>query len=332
VLLRVARENGVLVRVAERLAAARLPVPDRFAAAVADERRRIRATLALMRQVRDACEARGIGCVFPKAFQDYPDFGDDVDLVVLPRSLRVDGGIIAGLTASPVRRDLGERIAATTTYRVAGCPSPLDIQHGRLGLVGEHEAFPEVLVRNARPIVVDGMPFAEPRREDQLVLQGLQRVPGRLRIALSDVAFTVSTVRRADLDWDYVVATARRHAALPGLACYLSYIDQIHHDVFWRPLLDPAVAHPLPLHGWGRIAFRDGGYRFSLVRANSRLYGAQLRQRLARGDWASAARLCLAPVVAGARAAGWLARRIRAVLPSRDREPGARLAELGVSE
>jgi len=89
-LLHVARPNGVLVRTAERLATQGVTVPDRFATAVAQERQRIRSALELMRQVSLACEAHGITFLFPKAFQDYPDFGDDVDLLVLPRSTRVD--------------------------------------------------------------------------------------------------------------------------------------------------------------------------------------------------------------------------------------------------
>src|SRR5437870_8530611 len=50
-LLHVARPNGVLVRSAERLATQGVTVPDRFAAAVAQERQRIRSALELMRQV-----------------------------------------------------------------------------------------------------------------------------------------------------------------------------------------------------------------------------------------------------------------------------------------
>src|SRR5438034_1347313 len=227
---------------------------------------------------------------------------DAVDLLVLTRSTRVDGGIIEGLSASPVPRDWGERIAGAVTYRVTGCPSPLDVRHGRLGSVGEHDAFPQVLIEHARVTVVEGIEFAEPPPEDQLVLQGLQRVPGRLRIALSDVVFTVSTLRRSTLDWDYVIATARRYGALPGLGCYLGYVDQIHRDVFARPLLSDTVPGALPLEGWGRIAFRDGGYRFPIVRANGRLYWGQLRHRIASGDWGGAGRLFLIPLVAGARA------------------------------
>ena len=307
-LLDLVRANGVLVRTADRLEALAIAVPDRFAQAVADERRRIRSTLELMLHVATTCEARGIPYLFPKAFQDYPDFGDDVDLLVLPRSTRVDTAIVAGLPTVPVSRDLGERFAGTATYRIRGCSSPLDVQHGRFGIVGEHDEFPRVLIQHARPIVVDGMLFAAPPPEDQLVLQGLQRVPGRLRIALCDVVFTVSTVRRTALDWEYVIGTARRHGALPGLGCYLGYVDQIHRDVFARPLLPDAVARALTLGGWGRIAFREGGYRFPIVRANGRLYWGQLRHRIASGDWGGAGRLFLIPLVAGARAGRRLAR------------------------
>lgn len=309
VLLAVARANGVLVRTAERLAAGGVALPDPFAAAVAAERRRIRATLALMRHVSRACRARGIAFVFPKAFQDRPDFGDDVDLLLLRRSVRVDRDILAGLAATPVPRDLGECLAGTTTYSITGCPSPLDVQHGRLGIVGEHHTLSEVLVLHARPIVVAGIEFAEPRREDQLVLQGLQRVAGRRRIALCDVVFTVSAVRCPTLDWDDVIASARRHGALPGLGCYLSYVDQVHQDAFGTPLLPGAVLPLLPSQGWGRIAYREGGYRVPIVRANSRLYWRQFRQRLAAGDWRGAARLWLIPLVAITRAARRLSER-----------------------
>jgi hypothetical protein len=307
-LLHVARSNGVLVRTAQRLAAQGVTVPDAFAAAVAQERQRIRSALELMRHVSRACEAHGITFLFPKAFQDYPDFGDDVDLLVLPRSTRVDGGIMAALPATPVRRDLGERLAGATTYRVAGCPSPLDVQHGRLGIMGEYGTFPSVLIQHARRSQIEGMEFAVPRPEDQLVLQGMQRVAGRLRIALCDILFTVSTVRRTELDWDYVIGTARRHGALPGLSCYLSYVHEIYRDVCWRPLLPAAVCSSLMLRGWGRIEYRDGGYRFPLARVNGRLYWHQFRHRIGVGDWAGAGRLCLMPIVAGTRLIGRLIR------------------------
>src|SRR2546430_15679179 len=76
--------------------------------------------------------------------------GDDVDLLLLERSPRVDRRILAELDAATLGRDLGGRIAGTTTYAVSGCPSPLDVQHGRLGVVGGHRTVPPVLLRQRR--------------------------------------------------------------------------------------------------------------------------------------------------------------------------------------
>ena len=311
-LLDIARSNSVLVRAAERLAALGVRVPEPFAAAVAHDQQRVRSMLDLVRHVSRACEKSAIEFVFPKAFQDYPDMGDDVDLLVLPRSLRVDRGILAGLEASAIARDLGQWLAGTVAYEIRGYPSPLDVQHGRLGVVGEHGAFPPVLIHNRRRVVVEGAESYSSPPEDQLVLQGLQRVSGRLRIALCDVVFTVSAIRGGRLDWDTVIATARRHGALPGLSCYLGYVDQIYGEAFGQPLLSNAVRQALLPHLWGRgggrIEFRRGGYRFPILRVNSLLYLEQLRARIACGDWAGGGRLCLIPIVGAVRVFRRLAR------------------------
>ena len=309
VLLEIARRNGVLARTAERLMLRDLVLPEPFAEAVAHEQGRIGTTLELIHQVSRTCEAAGIEFVFPKAFQDYPDMGDDVDLLLLERSAEVDRRIIVELDAAARGRDLGGRIAGTTTYAVAGCPSPLDVQHGRLGVAGEHRTFPLVLLRHRRRRLLDGTEVTEPPVEDQLVLQGLQRVWGRRQILLCDVVFTISAIRRGTLDWEYVIRTARQHSAFDGLCCYLSYVDQIHRDTFGRPLLPAAVRQRLVLRGWGRARFRAGAYRFPVLRVNTGLYLRQLAARIAAGDWEAAGRICLLPLVALARAGRRLAPR-----------------------
>jgi hypothetical protein len=333
VLLDMARTNSVLVRTAERLAALGVPVPGPFADAAARERQRVGSTLELVRHVSRACEASGIEFVFPKAFQDYPDVGDDVDLLVLPRSSRVDQSILAGLETSVIRRDIGQRLAGTVAYDIHGFPSPLDVQHGRLGVVGEHNAFPLVLIHNRRRVVVGGGEFYTSPPEDQLVLQGLQRVSGRFRIALCDVVFTASAIRGGGLDWDSVIRTARRHGGLLGLSCYLGYVDQIYQEALGQPLLSGSVRRALVPRGWGRVEFRQGGYRFPILRVNGRLYLDQFRARIARGDWAGAGRLCLIPIVAAVRVFRRLAgsRAHEVETPQNGRPPAERIAELSVT-
>jgi len=147
-------------------------------------------------------------------------------------------------------------------------------------MMGEHGTFPSVLIRHAQRSQVEGMEFAVPRPEDQLVLQGMQRIAGRLRIALCDILFTVSTVRRTELDWGLCDRDGAATRRPPGLSCYLSYVHEIYRDVCWRPLLPAAVCSSLMLRGWGRSEYRDGGYRFPLARANARLYWHQFRHQI----------------------------------------------------
>jgi len=169
-----------------------------------------------------------------------------------------------------------------------------------------------VLVANSRPVVIDGTEFSMPSRDDQLVLQAMQRVYGRRFLRLSDFVYTISSIRRRELDWDYILRTTTRIGVFDGLCCYLSYVEQIHRSLFGAPLLAADVANRLTLGGWGtaRLHRREGGgVGFPSVRVNGRLYLAALGADVRSRHWSRAARLCLVPAVAAAATVRRLARR-----------------------
>lgn len=310
--IRVGQRNVVLVRAAHRLRRLGIALPRHVAAAVAAEQHRVDATLEVARKISDACAQRGIAFLFPKVLQHYPDMGPDLDLLLLTRSSEVDQAVLAGLPASTTSRDLGSRIAGRTAYLVDGCSTPLDISHGRLGVVGEHTSYPTQLVANARPVVVKGTEFLAPSRNDHLVLQAMQRVYGRRVLRLSDFVYTIPAVRAGGIDWEYVLRTTEQSGVLHGLRCYLSYVDQIHRSLFDAPLLDPAQARRLALGGWGMVAVQrgnGGGVGFPSLRVNSRLYLAAFGSHLRAGQWRHAGRVCLAPAIAAAATARRLVRR-----------------------
>ncbi len=306
--LQLAHGNAIFVRVAEACAALQVSVPDRFAAAVARERRRVAATLAVVRTVSEACRRRGIGFVFPKALQHYPDMGTDVDLVVLSSSADRDHELLAGLTAMSRHATVRDRVAGVRRYAIAGCDTPLDIAHGRLGNFGEHARFAAELVRRARPRVIEGFEFRTPDPEHQLVLQGIQRVYGRLSFRLADVLYTIVAARDDRLNWDSVLHDARQTGVLAGLGCYLGYVDQIHDRAFGRRLLPGRLRRVLGADRWGRVEFRDRAYRFPSVRVSACLYARQFGALVAQGEWRAAARLTLLPLVGVAAGAPKLLR------------------------
>ena len=299
-----AEKNGTLVRLADRLACAGIRPPNSFTGAVARARSRNAAALELILTIGDRCEARGIPFLFPKAVLHWPDMTDDLDLLVLSQSANVDREITSGLRATASARTIDRCIAGTSGYTVEGC-LPLDIQHGRLGAVGEQVEFTGELLRHRHAVAVDGMSLFTASDDDQLVLQGMQRLYGRLGIQACDVVATIIAVRRDLVDWDYIIRVARHLGVFPGLSCYLGYVDQIHREVYNESL---PVRMP-PSAPWGRLRFRKGLFRYPVLRVNSRLYARAFGAQIAAGNWSGAGRLCLLPVVGLARASRWLNRR-----------------------
>ena len=297
---KLAATNGVLLRFAARLDP-RILIPASVKLAVDAEGRRAAAALRIVGRVSEICTREQVPFLFPKALQHLPDVGTDLDLLVGERFDAIDAVLARELGGVPVAPSLGSRIAGTSTYLLPDGP-PLDIQHGRLGAVGEHSAFPTLLLTRSRRRVIDGMELLVPSPEDQLVLQGLQRVYGKRRIRLSDIAYTVTTIRRDALDWDYITAQARRAGVADGLGCYLSYVDQVHRELMSESLLEEHVRRRMPLSGWGRLDFRGGYFRYPTLRVGARVYPAMMAAHLRRGNWSGAGRLCLVPVLGMASA------------------------------
>ncbi len=93
-LLRIAKRNVVLIRVAERLEKSDLQPPKFFKAEAGEERRCAQTKIDLVRKISRACSKNGIEFIFAKAFQHYPDMGRDLDLYVSTRSTQVDPFIV----------------------------------------------------------------------------------------------------------------------------------------------------------------------------------------------------------------------------------------------
>lgn len=308
-LIRLAKRNVVLVRIAQRLKNLGIKPPKEFSDEVNRERWRIEAKMTLIHKINYVCSVKRIEHIFVKDFQHYPDMGHDIDLWVSSHSAKVDAAIVKALDASRINGGLHNRIAGTTNYKVKGCESPLEIHHGRMGSLGEHACYLGPLLKNARHVEVEGTNFLVPSPEDQLIVQGLQRVYERQYIRISDIVYTISSIQRDRLDWSYIVKVSKQLGTFHGLCCYLSYTNQIYQELFKKNLFSPELTKTLNLAGWGRIEFRDNYFRFPRIRVASSVYVRKFRTALLTNNWESASRLCLLPLVAVAsvmrRRFGW---------------------------
>ncbi|MDA2912737.1 nucleotidyltransferase family protein [Acidobacteriia bacterium AH_259_A11_L15] len=296
VVLLFVQKNLITIRMFQALQEFGVPIRHQaYRDMVESERGRISRTMELIGRISEMLEGEGVEFVLTKSFQHYPDMGHDVDLFVLDRSARVDMLIKSAFRASISKESLSHKLAGKQGYEIDGYPSPVEIHHGRFGHVGEHNLYPQVLMRNRQQVTVDGITTFIASREDQLIVQAMQRIYSHLYIRLSDVVHTVSVIRRGDLDWDYVVGTAKRIGIFDGLSCYVSYVNQIYSRLFQTDVVSPEIGKLLVRGGVGKVRFKGWHYHFPIVLTVSRVYSRQFFATVGSLNWEGAARLCLLP-------------------------------------
>ena len=296
-LLHIAAQNGVLIRVVDKLEKMGFEPRHFFSASVGEMRARNQRKLRLIGRIGQGCVEGDVQFIFPKAFQNYPDMLGDIDLYISPRSLDADAVILRGLRAVPVKRNLRNRIDGTANYRLPGCESLLEIHHGRVGMLGEHKFYIRQVIEKGSWVRLEGRDFLIASPEDQLILQALQRVVQRSYLRLSDVVSTITLLRRDVLDWNYILKTVKDLNTFYGLASYLSFVEQIYSNTF-TSLLPPDLMRSVISKRPGTIEFRDGFYRFQRIRVGSRGYANKFCSAVLSENWAVASRLSLLPVLA----------------------------------
>ena len=295
-LLSVTTSNVVLVRCRDAFVQLNIPMQREFAAAAATEQERIRETVSLIAKLMALCTSAGIECVFTKAFQHYPDMGHDIDLFVADRSQAIDTLMKDRFDARLLPGSFANWVSGKTGYQIPGRTTPVEIHHGRLGHLGEHERFARKVVARRRQVTVQGITVWVPSVEDQLLLQGLQRIYGHLTIRLADVCASAGLLRRGDLDWDYIFATAEESGIREGFLFYLACIDEIVFSTTGRRLLLPNIPRSKTA-----VSFQEL-YRISMPSA-AKFYFLQMVSAGGGGDAGMLSRLALLPLCAGIAAA-----------------------------
>jgi hypothetical protein len=300
VILPAAREHHVLLRLAAWFERRHESPPAPIAASIEEARRRLNCVIALVARVEERCIRREVDHVFLKLAQQYPDVGRDLDLLVPGSETDIDPALFDREPRTPTRTHLRGRFSATSYHAIPECDATLAVHHGRVGRLGEHERYARQLLRRQRRVCIGAISWTAPPAEDALLLQVLDRLYGRPMLRLRDVHWTIATLREDKLDWDYLIGAARATGLIAGLTCYLDYAEQIHQQLFARPLIRGDVRDRLAGGDWGRVSFEGGSYRFPAARVTGRLYFNEFCADVATGNWEAATRLFFLPVAAAA--------------------------------
>jgi len=297
VLLDLAKENRIMLRLSECLVNLHIQPDELFRSAVEAEKERINRTIELMSKISDVFEANEIDFVFFKNYQHYPDMGDDIDLFVHRQTDKADSLLIGNFKASPCKRTLLHRMAGKTQYFLEDWSTDVEIHHGRMGLMGEYTVFPKFLVANRRIVDMENVKLWVPCSEDQFIIQVLQRVYGRFFLRISELVYAVNAVFDEDFDWEYIVNTTKSIGIFDGLRFYLSCVGQIYQDVMNKSL--PLIKAELSLPGAPvKMKFKDFHYNLPLKTVVKKLYMKKIILDIMASRWVTVGRTCLLPFFA----------------------------------
>lgn len=222
-------KNVILIRAAEQLQKFGISLPPSIKERVIFEKRRVSEAVLLIQKLGDLCGQLDIPFVMTKAFQHFPDMGHDIDLFVQDHSDRIDHGIkqLGGLPSSG---SLTNRISGKSSYILPGFSTPVEIHHGRMGHIGEHYIFARLMASRSEKKLVSGIETFVPSREDQVILQVIQRLYGHFYFRLADIVNGWDLVKDPSLNWGIIQETARRIGIQKGLSIYLQYLSRMNQE------------------------------------------------------------------------------------------------------
>jgi hypothetical protein len=296
-----AERGGAIVRVADALKrmAPDEELPPRLAEAASQACRRAQQVVELVDQLSGACNRLGIVHAFVRTAESYPDAHRTIDLLVADTSAAVDRAITHALHTTERRSLLHHRLAGASTYMLP-YGNRLLIRHGRLGRLGEHARFARILLGRARTLPMGTATPLAPTPADHVLVLALHQLYTRPQFRLSDLHSAITALRGAELDWDYLFATALSTGSLPAVDCYLQYVHRVFESVSGRALVSDEMLRRFAAdrHRAGAIRALAPDGRFPRTQSAARLYLQHLRATLESGRWHSALRLSLMPLIA----------------------------------
>lgn len=294
-LVSLARKNVVLVRLQDRVG-----VGPRWAelhAAAEEERVRVGRCAELIGEITAICERGGIRHVFPKAFQHYPDMGNDVDVLVEGRAEDVDRALLEGLRARPGTPGAFDRIAGKTGLWRDGWPAPIEVHHRRLGQVGEQTGLAAEAIANRRPVTIAGVRTWVPAADDEVLIQAYQRVCCHLSLRVADVLKGTAFIADREKDWPRIWDRAKRCGLEGALRVYLAHIGRFAERA-------DDGRRPAGEHASSVRPVKNGQYTIALGGVLA-AYAVEMRKLVTSAEWDGLVRLAMAPgtlVVARSRA------------------------------
>jgi len=266
------------------------------------ERERISTALAKLEQVCDALEAAHCATVVMKTLDHFPDFGNDLDLVVMGDRNALLNVFTRQFNAHVEPRSWGDRLANKWNFVLPGLRESIEAHIGRLGQMGEHIRLAQRFIGRRVRVNVNGNDFFMPAPEERIYAATLQRMYRHFYFRVCDILDAEAVVDSGKLDFAELRRGAQLSGIWPGVASFLTIVSGYVQQYRGTPLRLPAEVLSAASVGADKIYTRARFLRLPLLPYAARLYTRQLKETAFRGDVPATLRLSLLPPLASAAA------------------------------
>jgi hypothetical protein len=271
---------------------------------IREERARIQTALSVLEKVCQELRAHGCASVVMKSLDHWPDLGSDLDLFIDADPAEVVRVMCDRFDTDLEPRSWGDRMANKWNFALPNLPEFIETHIGHLGQTGEHVCFGRTLLAQARMEAFGSFRFLVPMPEHRIILATLQRMYRHFYLRLCDIVNTSNLVESDGLDYFAVESAARRAGIWQGVASYLVVVSDYVKSFRKNDLPLPAAVRSAACLRGDRVRFRRDFLRIPIIPQSARLYLAEMRSFLHRGDVPGALRLSLLPCLATAAVLG----------------------------
>jgi hypothetical protein len=291
-----------LTRLQEVLLDAKNPNAEALHVALRDEKIRIDRALGFLTEICATLAKSGLPVTVIKSLDHWPDLGSDLDLYTDANAEKVVEVMRTALQAKIANRSWGDRLANKWNFIVPGLPELVEIHIGRLGQTGEQTAVTKSLAARTRSVCIGSYSFPVAAPEHRIIVSTLQRMYRHFYIRLCDIVDNAHLIDSESVDFTYLQNLGKAAGIWEGIATYLTIISGYVQSYRGCGVPMPAVVTESAKFCAGQVRFGRDFLRVPILPHSLKLYAAELRALVLRGQLRDSLRLSLLPGLATAAA------------------------------
>lgn len=187
-------------------------------------------TLRLIKEVQRALDSADVQYSIFKTIDDFPDVGDDIDILINEKNLPEAKRAIMSLNPCSRSKGLyGLEYSKKEHFNFRNKDKSIEVElYPKFTSQGETYIPEEEIINRSIHETFDGIRIKIPSSEDRFLItvtHSMYRHGGLIRII--DVFNTIEFLKREHLDWEFVVLEAKKAGILMGLLLFIDIIDKV---------------------------------------------------------------------------------------------------------